>query len=393
MSVATEKTDVIVIGLGAMGSAVLYQLAKQGVRAIGLDRFAPPHDRGSSHGDTRITRQAVGEGSAYVPFVLDSHAIWRELEAATGETLLTTCGVLVIGPRSGQSSHHGKPDFVARTAEVAAEHGIPHSLLDASGLRHRFPTFIGVADDALGYLEPGGGYVRPERCVAAQLRRAVELGAVVQSGSTVRTVEQVDGQVHVTTERARYHADQAIVAAGAWTGPLLGAPWTRLLTVRRQVLHWFALEADAPIDAALPVQIWMHGTGDADYFYGFPPLPGERGVKVATEQYETATTADAAWRTVAPDEAARMHERHIRGRLAGVTPHALRSTACLYTITPDHGFIIDRHPGADRVTVVAACSGHGFKHSAGIGRAVAETVVKGVSPVDLTPFALARFAV
>src|ERR1700733_15927652 len=126
----SENADFLVVGLGAMGSATLYQLARRGAKAIGLDRFAPPHTMGSSHGETRLTRQAVGEGRDYAPLVLNSHRIWRELEADTGETLLNDCGVLVMAPGSGQTSHHGKPDFVARSIEVARDFGIDHEVFD-----------------------------------------------------------------------------------------------------------------------------------------------------------------------------------------------------------------------------------------------------------------------
>ena len=155
-----------------MGSAVLYQLAKRGAHVIGIDRFVPPHQMGSSHGETRITRQAVGEGRSYAPLVLNSHRIWRELEADTGKKLLNDCGVLVMAPGSGQTSHHGKPDFVARSIEVAGDFGIIHEVLDGAEVARRFPQFLGLAGNEKAYYEPGGGYVFPERCISALLERA-----------------------------------------------------------------------------------------------------------------------------------------------------------------------------------------------------------------------------
>ncbi|RZK75725.1 MAG: FAD-dependent oxidoreductase, partial [Methylobacterium sp.] len=153
-----ERVDVAVLGLGAMGSASLYQLARRGAAVIGFDRYAPPHAFGSSHGETRITRQAVGEGRAYVPFVTASHRIWRELEAETGETLMNACGALVMAPGSGVSSHHGKPDFVGRSISAARDAGIAHEVLDGAAVARRFPQFLNLAGDEKAYYEPGGGY-------------------------------------------------------------------------------------------------------------------------------------------------------------------------------------------------------------------------------------------
>ncbi|KQO94536.1 N-methyl-L-tryptophan oxidase [Methylobacterium sp. Leaf91] len=386
-----DRFDIAVVGLGAMGSAALYQLGLRGAKAVGLDRFAPPHILGSSHGESRITRQAVGEGRDYVPFVLASHRIWRTLEAETGETLLTACGALVMGPGSGDTSHHGKPDFVGRSIDAAQAFAIPHEVLDGGEIARRFPQFLNLGGDERAYYEPGGGYVRPERCIAAQLQRAGELGADIRTGTTVLSIIQEPGGVRIETENGVVLADQVVVSAGAWTAPLLGAPFTELLTVSRQLLHWYALDDASAYGSESPVFIWMHGSGDTDYLYGFPPLPGEVQVKVATEQYETATRAEAFDRAVSPEESTAMYRHHVAGRLAGATGRVTKSAACLYTVTPDRGFIIDRHPQMNRVLVVSACSGHGFKHSAGIGEAVANEMVQASGRIDLAPYSLGRF--
>ena len=386
----TEQADFVVIGLGAMGSAVLYQLAKRGAKVIGIDRFVPPHQMGSSHGETRITRQAVGEGRHYAPLVLNSHRIWRELEVDTGEKLLNDCGVLVMAPGSGQVSHHGKPDFVARSIEVARDFGIVHEVLDGAEVGRRFPQFLGLAGNEKAYYEPGGGYVFPERCISALLERASQLGAQIRTGVEVLSIDQ-PGNVRIETSDGTIEAGQLVVSAGSWTAPLLGAPFERLLTVNRQVLHWYELDDLAAYGPDAPAFIWMHGATDVDYLYGFPPLPGDHRIKVATEQYETRTTADSIDREVNPAESAEMYRKHVQGRLAGAKPRVAHTAACLYTVTPDRGFIIDRHPRQDRVFVISACSGHGFKHSAGIGDVVAELLTEGRSDVDLAPFSIARF--
>lgn len=385
-----EQTDFVVVGLGAMGAACLYQLAKRGASVVGVDRWAPPHAQGSSHGETRITREAVGEGADYVPLVRASHRIWRELESETGEKLFEACGALVLAPGKGESSHHGKPDFVVRSAEAASAYGIPHERMTGAEAARRFPQFS-LAGDEKVYFEPGGGYVFPERCIEAQLMRAQALGAGIMSDTQVLSIEQSGDGVVVETSRGRIVAGQAIVAAGGWAAELLGAPFDRLLTVNRQVLHWFELDDDAAWRGESPVFIWMHGPTDVDYLYGFPPLPGDMRVKVATEQYAAATTADAMPREVSAEESAKMHSVHVSGRLAGASARVAKAAACLYTVTPDNGFIIDRHPRMDRVIAISACSGHGFKHSAGIGEAVAQAATTGEWEA-LKPFSVARFA-
>jgi sarcosine oxidase len=382
--------DVIVVGLGAMGSACLYQLARRGARLIGIDRFRPPHDRGSSHGESRITRQAIGEGEEYVPFVLRSHEIWRELEAETGESLLFPVGGLILGGESARRArHHGHVDFIGRTIEVARHFHIAHEVLPAAEVQKRFPPFALVGDE-VGYYEPGAGFLRPERCVAAQLHRARALGAIVHSAETVIRIVPRDREIDVVTDRDVYTASRVIATAGAWLPALLGGTFPNLLAVYRQVLYWFAAaEPSAFASGSFPIFIWMHGAGPADSFYGFPLV--SEGVKLASEQFVETTDPDRVRREVSTAEIASMHARHIRGRLAAITDRCLRAEPCLYTVTPDSRFVIDLHPESERIVVASPCSGHGFKHSAAIGEAIAELVLSGRSRLDLAPFSLARF--
>jgi sarcosine oxidase len=384
-----KTCDVAVLGLGAMGSAALYQLAKRGVRAIGIDRLNPPHTMGSSHGETRITREAVGEGQAYVPLVRNSHRIWRELEAESGETLLVQAGVLILASSQSPSLHHGKPDFVRRSLATAQENDIPHEFLRAEDIRRRFPQFIGLTGDEIAYFEPGGGYVHPERCIAVQLARARQLGVETLTNTQVLDVVSEGGGVRIETEAGPVLADQAVVTVGSWVAPLLGREFAQLALVHRQVLHWF--EVDRPeLFASSPVFIWMHGPRESDYLYGFPPLPGQSSLKVATEQYETASKADDLDRTVPAEESLQMFDLHVRDRLAGVSSRISRTAVCMYTTTPDRNFIIDRHPENPRLMVVSACSGHGFKHSSGIGEVIAQSIL-GQTALSLdTTFSLNR---
>jgi sarcosine oxidase len=383
---------VVVVGLGAMGAATLFQLAKAGVKAVGIDRFAPPHDQGSSHGDTRITRLAVGEGAAYVPLVHRSHQIWRELEAHSDEALFEQCGVLVMSSTTTAASHHGAEDFVAQTIELARTYGIAHEILTSSQIHARFPQFGPIRDGAIGYFEPEGGFVRPERCIATQLAAAQALGATLITGTTVSALESEDGVVRIKAGERTLVADKVIVCAGMWSASLLGEPFSSLLKVCRQKLFWFKLADPVIFPEVSPSFILVHGPRETDSCYGFPPIPGEGSMKIATEHYLPLQSVDALDRTVSAAEVDEMYRTQVAGNIAGVTPELVKARVCTYTVTPDHGFIIDDHPTLDNVTVISACSGHGFKHSAAIGEAVAQRCLSGASQIDLSAFSLSRFA-
>ncbi|MGH7025361.1 MAG: N-methyl-L-tryptophan oxidase [Caulobacteraceae bacterium] len=380
--------DLIVVGLGAAGSATLCQAARRGARVLGLDRHRPPHDQGSSHGETRIIRQAIGEGMDYVPLALRAYQLWREIEAESGETLLRTYGALMIGAPNLGAVHHGKHDFLERTIEAAKAFGIGHEVLDAAEVRSRYPQFR-IRDHERAYFEPDAGVLYPERCIAAQLALAGRHGAAIRAGEAVTAVEAVRGGVRVTTDQGSYEGARAVVAAGAWTASLLGGAWASALSLWRQSLHWF--EPDDPAVFApkrFPVFIWMHGAGEGDWFYGFPRETDFGGVKIASEQFASETTTPEALDRVATRaEALAAHARHVQGRIDGLPARWLRSTACVYTCVPESRFIIGPDPARERVTVFSACSGHGFKHSAAIGEAVAAWVLEGEPPAILAPFA------
>ncbi|MGE8069626.1 N-methyl-L-tryptophan oxidase [Pseudomonas sp. NPDC089569] len=386
-----DRYEVAVLGMGAMGAATLYQLAKAGVRAVGIDRHHPPHDQGSSHGDTRITRLSVGEGAAYLPIVRNSHRIWRELEALSGESLFEQCGVLVMTSRPDYDPND-QTDFTQRTLRLASTHGIAHEVLSAEQIRRRFPQFSPVLDNAVGYFEPSGGYVRPERCIAVQLQLAEELGATLYKGETITHIASDEQGVTVTTDQRTIGADKVVISAGMWSRDLLGQPFDRLLRVCRQKLFWFELQDDARFAPVSPTFIYYHGAGDDDSNYGFPPLPGEGSLKVATEQYSEETAPESLDRTISDAEAQAMFDTHVRGKIAGVSSRVVKSAVCAYTVTPDSDFIIDEHPALKNTLVVSACSGHGFKHSAALGEALAQWCVRGSSELDLSAFSLKRFA-
>ena len=369
-----------------MGAATTYQLARRGVNVIGIDRFTPPHDQGSSHGDTRITRLALGEGAQYLPFARRSHEIWRELEAATGRTLFRQTGGLVFSSLEGRSPAHGNTDFLQTTIGVARRHHIPHEVLDASTMARRFPQFR-FAGDETGCFEPSAGLVHPEACIAAQLELAREMGARLITQTQVRRWQADGSGVVIETDSGRVRADRQVITAGAWLPDLV--PELRPLTrICRQVLYWFDLDhsTQAFESEDMPVFIRVPDSR-ADMFYGFPAVNGKQGgLKIATEQFSTTCEPDHVNRTVTPAEAQAMHELaspHVR-----ILPRLLRSAVCKYTITSDFHFLIDRHPESPNIWLASACSGHGFKHSAAIGEALAQQVTQGRSDCDLCAFTI-----
>ena len=363
--------DVAVLGLGAMGSATAYQLAKRGRKVIGIDRHQPPHAHGSHCGESRITRIAIGEGEQYVPLVMRSHEIWRELEAQTGESLLEIRGGLWISSARRGSEVH-VTDFFNKTLAAARRFGIAHEVLDAEAVRRRFPVFR-VKDDEQGYFEPSAGLVRPEACVATQLALAARLGADLRTGERVVSIAQRGEEVVVTTDRGEHVAKHAVIAAGAGAMDLLPHEITRLLTVTKQIQYWF----EATGHESLPVWIWE--LQERKYgIYGFPSQAGL--VKIATEVFAGEISTQY------------MFESLVAPHVGGIAAASVKTVPCLYTQTPDFHFLIDRHPSMDRVLVASPCSGHGFKHSAAIGECLAEWIVDGNPRVDLSSFRLGRFS-
>jgi sarcosine oxidase len=378
-----------------MGSATLYQLAKRGVDVVGIDRFSPPHALGSSHGDTRITRQAIGEGVAYVPLVLRSHELWREIETETRTDVFTACGGLILSAGSSKAGHHGIGDFFASTLAAARTYDIEHEMLDFDEMRARFPQF-NVTEAHRGYYEPGAGFLRPETAVAAQLELATRHGARIQRMEPVSSVEPSNDGVAVRTNRAAYGADQVVITAGPWISSLARCDdITSACTVYRQTLHWFDASSSFSMltHDRMPVFIWGEvGSGCRDVFYGFPAIDGPNGgLKVATEQYERSCDSDDLFADVTPLESQHTFDDCVKGRLP-LSSAVVKSAACLYTVTPDHQFIIDRHPEFPAVLLASPCSGHGFKHSAAIGESLAQWAIDGASKIDLSAFALSRFA-
>jgi sarcosine oxidase len=372
--------DVAIIGLGVMGSAALAALARRGRRVVGIDRFAPGHDRGSSHGTTRAIRLGYFEHPSYVPLVRAAYPLWRELEARSGQALLTVTGIVEIGAPDS--------DLVAGTLRSSRLHGLPHEILDAPSLMKRFPAFR-LPDDFVGVFQPDGGFVQAEPAVAALQELALHSGAEIMRNERVLAVKPHRDGVQVTTEHGNVLAGCAIVAAGPWLKsllPQLPVP----LRVTRQVLGWFEPADHArPQFAAERFPVFLLENADG-VFYGFPA--DADGVKVAKHHHrDEAVDPDHYDRTVsAADEA--VIRIALKAHLPDADGRLVAAQTCLYTMTPDGDFILDRMPGCPQIIVAAPCSGHGFKFAPVIGEILADLAIMGRTEHDISRFSLARFS-
>jgi sarcosine oxidase len=384
--------ETIVCGLGAMGSAAVYQLAKRGNKVLGLDQFSPPHGSGSSHGESRIIRQAIGEGEEYVRLVLRSYELWRDIENETGKTLLTITGGLTLESQNSEAVMHGRRDFLDQAIRCAQKFDIRHEILETADIRKRYPQF--AVTDERAYFEYETGFLRPELCIEAQLHLAGKHGAAVQTDEIVVSVEsRGDSGVTVKTSRGAYSAEKVIVTAGPWITRFLPPAYADLFKVSRQVMYWFDIREDCRSTfgpPGFPIFIWIFGRGGEFGFYGFPTLDGKT-IKIATEQFTATTNPDHVQCAVSMEEEQSMYKDYVQDRLPGISDRCAAAASCLYTTTPDSNFVIDVHPDNDRIIIASPCSGHGFKHSAAIGEALAEQVIDGKSKIAISSFSMKRF--
>jgi sarcosine oxidase len=368
--------DVVIAGSGAMGSAAARAVARRGLHVAAYDRFAPPHALGSSHGRSRIIREAYFEHPSYVPLVQDAYRLWDELEREAGVRLLLRTGGLMVGPPDGA--------LVSGALASARRHGLAHEVLDATGIRERVPALRPAAGMA-GVWEPNAGVLFPEAAITAQLDSARRHGATLRVDEPILSWRPDGDGVEVRTARESVRAGRLVLAAGAWLPALAPA---LPLAVERVTLCWFepARAPEAFDPGRFPVFILEHARDR--FIYGFPRLDG--AVKIA--RHHEGEPADPAHprHGVAPAEV-----EAVRALFRPFLPDAdgpLRETAaCMYTNTPDGHFVIGPDPRHPAVTLVSACSGHGFKFAPAIGEIVADLVAGGGTRRDLTLFAPDRF--
>ncbi|HEY3113425.1 MAG TPA: N-methyl-L-tryptophan oxidase [Gemmatimonadaceae bacterium] len=372
--------DAVVVGLGAMGSATLFHLARRGLRVLGLEQYNQGHTFGSSHGDSRIIRETYFEHPLYVPLVQRAHELWRELEKSTGKSLMKITGGLMIGPPGGM--------VVSGTLRSAREHNLPHEVLTPAQVHERFPAFK-LESNLVAVLDPRAGYLDPEACNAAHLAAARDAGADVRFNEPVLEWSAAGDTLTIRTRTETYSGDRLVLTAGGWT-KALASDASLPLTVERQSVFWFEPEGSTGFYETNRFPIYAYEYKPGHICYGFPRLP--RGVKASImHSGKTYSSPENTERAVNGDEV-----EPLRAALRPVLPELaeapIRETGvCLFTNTPDHDFIIDFHPRYPRVLISSPCSGHGFKFASAIGELQADLLATGKTRFDLSPFRIDRW--
>jgi sarcosine oxidase len=373
-----ESYDVIVLGLGGMGTAAAYELARRGRRVLGIEQFELGHARGSSHGETRIIRKAYFEHPDYVPLLRRSYERWYDLEQRSGERLFLQCGVLSVGGRDSE--------VVAGVLESAAQHALPVEALDAVNLMRRFPQFK-VPDDWRAVLERDAGLLFVEGCVAAHAHQARQCGADLHEQEEVISWRADDRHVEVVTKRDRYAAQRLVITAGAWATRFLadiGVPFS----VMRQTPLWFAVSRPE-LFRRDRFPCYCVDTPEG-FFYGFPMIDS-RGIKVA-RHYGADELCDPSavdWNLHGDDEPPL--RRYLQAYLPHVDGAMTHGSVCMYTLTPDRHFVIDLHPRHANVAIAAGFSGHGFKFASVVGEILADLAERGRTELPIEMFRAGRF--
>ncbi len=374
----SHEWDTIVVGLGAAGSATLWQLAALGQRVLGIDQYTPPHTLGSSHGRSRIIREAYFEDPQYVPLVQRAYTGWRELEALSGAPLLRETGGLMIGPASGA--------LVSGAHASAMAHALPHDMLSGEPLLGRTPAFT-LPANTVAVFEPRAGVLDPEHCIRSMLHTATSLGATIAAPEQMLSWHATENGATVMTSRGTLRTKHLVLALGPWaTAQLHGMPLP--LAVERNVLFWFRAAAHAEQFSPERFPVFLFDAEPECVWYGFPDTGS--GIKVALHGSGQFTTANSIDRHVHDNEVAYM--RSLLDRyLPTANGELIEAVTCMYTKTPDEHFVLDRHPEHDNVIVASACSGHGFKFAPVIGQIIAGLIADPAQQAHPL-FSAARFA-
>jgi sarcosine oxidase len=370
-----ERYDVVVVGVGGMGSAAMYHLARRGKRVLGLERFDLLHEHGSSHGLTRIIRLAYFEHPDYVPLLRRAYELWHELEAETGEQLLHTTGII-----------EGGPEVLEGVLHSCDVHRIEHEVLTGVEVRARFPAFDLPPEMEVVH-QADGGFVVPERCIVAHVQGALERGATLRARERVLEWSEEENGVRVRTDRGTVEAEQLVLTAGAWSDDVARLPAGSVRAVR-QVLAWFQpTRPELFTPERMPV---FNLILDGDHFYGFPAY-GIPGVKLGRYEREGESgDPDAISREPTVEDESRLRELTRRYLPAGAGPTVALKT-CLFELSPDEHFIVDHHPDTRAAVVGAGFSGHGFKFCSVVGEILADLAIDGSTMHDIGLFRIDRF--
>jgi len=375
-----EIFDVIILGLGAHGSSAAYHLSKNDIKVCGIDKFVPPHAFGSSHGQSRIIRQAYHESPMYVPLVKEAYTLWNELENISGKKLLLKTGGLILGNENA---------MVIKGARLSAEtHNVPYEYLISKEIAKRFPA-LKPTEDTVAVVEQSAGILFPEKCIKTNLDLANKNGARLLFGEAVQSIKQKNNHVEIVTNKNVFQTEKLIVSVGAWLNDLL--PELKLpLNIKRQVLFWFKNENKQMQQfiepEQLPIFIWEYSS--PHIFYGFPNLGS--GIKIALHHEGQSIHPDLLSKEVYEDEIKQM--KNILDKYFNVDTRFSSSDVCMYTNTPDEHFIIDYYPSHQNIIIASPCSGHGFKFSSAIGKILCDMTLEKQLSFDISPFSINRFS-
>ena len=378
MNRITKRFNTIVVGVGAAGSATIYELAKRGKQVLGLERFDVPHEMGSSHGHTRIIRLAYYEHPSYVMLLHRAYELWREIQGRAGEQLLHIIGSIDAGPPDSR--------VFQGALQSALEYNLDHEVLTGVEITQRFPGYH-LPHETLALYQPQGGFLVPERCIISYVQAAQALGAEVHGRERVLEWQPLGDGVRVTTSREVYEADRLVITAGAWNSTLL-PPLNGLLTPERQVLAWLQPRRPELFSPnAFPVFNLLVGEGR---YYGFPVF-GIPGFKFGRYHHlEEAVDPETIDREPNDYDEQILREFAERYFPAGAGP-TMTMRSCMFTNTPDRHFIIDLHPQYPQVSFTSPCSGHGFKFASVVGEIMADLAERGETRHNIEFFRLGRF--
>lgn len=375
----TERYDSIVVGLGGIGSAAAYHLARRGKRVLGIEAFEQNHANGSSHGEHRIIREAYFEDPHYVPLIKRAYTLWSELESESGRDLLRITGGLLLGDEQS--------DVVVGSIESARQHNLEYELLTSQQVADRFPGFR-LADDQVAVFEPNAGYLRPEECVTAHLDGARQRGADLRFNEPVLSWDSGDAGVRVTTEQAVYEADNLVIAAGPWAGELLGDLELPLTVIRIVNAHFDSTSDETFDESHCPIYIFKVPEGQ---YYGFPHIAGS-GLKLGRHDRIEPTTARTINRDIEAWEVEELRDLLDR-YMPGASGEVLKTLTCMYTMTPDENFILDVHRNHPNVAYGCGFSGHGYKFASVIGEILADLASDGSTDHPIEFLSAGRFDV
>jgi monomeric sarcosine oxidase len=377
-SATSQRCDVLIVGLGGVGSAACYALAKQGYRVVGIDQFDPPHRMGSSHGDTRIIRKSYFEHPNYVPLLIRAYELWKTLEFEVDKQLYFPTGLLEIGPPDGV--------VLSGVARSAAEHSLPIETMSMQKAIERYPGIAG-SDAWQAILEKDAGYLLVEECVAAHLQQARKLGVQIRVNERMLRWHADKHGVEIQTQRETLQADKLILCAGPWASQALSS-YPIPLKVLRKHLYWYECQSACySQDQGFPCFFYETPSG---YYYGFPDH-SRQGLKVARHSGGQIVSDPPIGQHTPDPQDRRLVEEFLASYLPEVSLQLRNWSGCYYTMTPDEHFILDRLPDAPNVVVVAGLSGHGFKFTSVLGQIASELAIAGHSKLNIGFLSIRRF--